>query len=245
MKKALLITAIIGLGVATLCGCGKSVSYQEACRANDFETAHKCLGEIYENFLNTWNSQIGNAVESRDKFRNKYKSRIVSAAMKYSSAASYVLSAEARYIIANYPDEANDRIAYLFNEIQVTGEKVNSYESTRPEDIAKYDCYIQTVKCNNELCDVVLNLAIQLQNKELAKLALSYYRENSSTSLTYVYWSDKDKAAAQAKYEEAFGKDEVVEENNSEKEINSEEVKETAPAKSTPKKRVNRKRRRR
>ena len=185
--------------------CIKTNNYRDAVNNNDFEKAHKCLDETYEDFLDTWESNIG-IVDWRIPLLGR--SAISSAAMKYSQAASYVLCAEARYIIANIPDEANDRIAYLFNEIRVMGEKVDNYYSDGAThyqvDCAKYDCYIQTVKCNNELCDVVLNLAIQHHNKELAELALSYYRENGEASFGPIRWRDDDKRTAQAKYEKAL-----------------------------------------
>lgn len=224
MKKYLVLAAIIGFGVATLCSCGKKSvkgadgteyeSYREACKANDFEAAHKFLDEMYNDFLDTWESNIGEVgSENHLQGETRASSAISSAAMKYSQAASYVLCAEARYIIANIPDEANDRIAYLFNEIQVMGEKVENYypygAASRKEECAKHDCYTQTVKCNNELCDVVLNLAIQHHNKELAELALSYYRENGKADDGPIIWTNEDQRTAQAKYEEAFGKVEV------------------------------------
>lgn len=184
-------------------------TYQEAVKADDFEAAHNFLEEIYDEFQETWESNIGDVgSENHLEGETHASSAISSAAMKYSQAASYVLCAEARYIIANIPDEANDRIAYLFNEIRVMGEKVDNYYSDGAThyqvDCAKYDCYIQTVKCNNELCDVVLNLAIQHHNKELAELALSYYREKGKANDGPIYWTNEDQRAAQAKYEKAL-----------------------------------------
>ena len=211
MKKIYQFT--IGcLMLCALVACGnKEESYRDAVKNNDFETAHKVLDEIYEDFMDTWESnydeiEMDNFLKSSASVRAK----IEAAAAKYSQAASYVLCSEARYIISNYPDEALDRITYLFNEIRVMGEKSDHYAPNGiveyKKECVKIDCYKQTVKYNNELCDVVLNLAILHHNKQLAELALSYYRENGRVVDSWTCrmgWSYDDKKAAQEKYDEA------------------------------------------
>ena len=263
MKKYLLFVAIIGFSVATLCSCGdKSVklvsqnalknsagngetgvfkNYKEAVRANDYDAAHIFLDEIYNDFENTWKYNYDGM-----HYNNNNRSSIEIAATKYSSAASYILCAEARYLISNDPDGAKERINYLFNERVILGEPVQGLGyhpgggKSYQEACAKLDCYKQTVKYNNELCDVVLNLAIANHNEELAKVALSYYMQNwvltDDVIGDNVVWQDNDKKSAQQKYNEEFGKKE---------EKGSEYAEESAPAQPTPKKSVNSKRRRR
>jgi len=183
-------------------GGNQKESYRDAVKNNDFETAHEILDEIYDEFLDTWESNYNGL-----SYYNDLRATIELSATKYSLAASYVLCAEARYIISNYPNEALDRIAYLFNEIRIMGEKSDEYHTGGSEECqqecAKVDCYKQTVKYNNELCDVVLNLALLHHNKQLAELALLYYRENGRESYGDMYWSYDDKEAAQKKYDEA------------------------------------------
>ncbi|MBR6190013.1 MAG: hypothetical protein IKQ59_13850 [Prevotella sp.] len=181
-------------------------SYREAVKEEDFEAAHELLDEIYEEFQDTWNSNFSDL-----HYSNNRRAIIESSATKYSQAASYVLCAEARYIISNDVEGALDRIAYLFNEIRVMGEKSDHYAPHGVEEYqqecAKVDCYKQTVKYNNELCDVVLNLAILHHNQQLAELALSYYRENGKVTDSWncdMEWSYDDRDAALGKYEKAF-----------------------------------------
>lgn len=146
-------------------GGNQKESYRDAVKNNDFETAHEILDEIYDEFLDTWESNYNGL-----SYENDLRATIELSATKYSQAASYVLCAEARYIISNYPNEALDKIAYLFNEIRIMGEKSDEYypggSEEYQQECAKIDCYRQTVKYNNELCDVVLNLAIQHNNKK-------------------------------------------------------------------------------
>lgn len=201
MFKSLLMCC---LAICLLTACYGS--YQDACKANDFEAAHKILDEIYDDFQDTWRSNYEGM-----SYENNKRATIESAAAKYSQAASYVLCAEARYIISNNAEESLDRIAYLFNEIRIMGEKSDHYAPDGVEkyqqECAKVDCYKQTVKYNNELCDVVLNLAILHHNKPLAELALSYYRENGRVFDRFyciMEWTYEDREKALARYEEAM-----------------------------------------
>lgn len=211
MKKMKLIIALVFIGafslIITSCG-GKYANYKEAVKDNDFEAAHMFLDENYKEFEGVWNKYYDDL-----DYTNNYRSKIEKAATNYSQAASYILCAEARYLISNYGEEATERIEYLFNEIVVLGEKVvgTGYHpggiKSLQEACAKLNCYKQTVKYNNELCNVVLNLAINNHNKELAKLALSHYMQdwmdNGSFLGDNVSWIDSDKEAAQKKYDAA------------------------------------------
>ena len=210
-------------------------NYKEAVRANDFDAAHNFLDEIYNDFESTWKYNYYDM-----DYNNNNRSRIEIAATEYSSAASYILCAEVRYLISNDPDGAKERIDYLFNERVILGEPVHGIGyhpggvKSRQEACAKLDCYKQTVKYNNELCDVVLNLAIANHNEELAKLALSYYMQNWVLNDNHignnVEWVDNYKKSAQQRYDEAFGKEVVVEEEG------SKDVEEATPVQPIPKK---------
>ncbi len=180
----------------------ESYTYMDAVNNNDFESAHKMLNELYADFQDAWESNyVGMKPANREI--------IESAAEKYARAASNILCAEARYIISEYPDEAFDRLSYLFNEIRVMGEKSDQYapngDTPYQQECAKVNCYRQTVKYNNELCDVVLNLGLTYNNKKLSELALLFYRENGHPDQTNytVRWSYDDKETAMEKYREA------------------------------------------
>ena len=224
MKKMKLIIALVFIGALSLIitSCGEKyanykeavkdneyANYKEAVKDNDFEAAHMFLDENYKEFEDVWNKYYDEL-----DYTNNYRSKIEKAAIKYSQAASYILCAEARYLISNYGEEATERIEFLFNEIVVLGEKVvgTGYHpggvKDRQEACVKLDCYKQTVKYNNELCNVVLNLAINNHNEELAKLALSYYMQDWINNWgDDVSWIDSDKEAAQKKYDEAVDSD--------------------------------------
>lgn len=97
MKKNLVLVAIIGLVISTLCGCGIKVkgadgteyeSYQECCAANDYEAAHKYLAKMKNNTF------------SRD----------------YESAKEYVFKNEALYLMSIGDENAKKRIIYLLKE---------------------------------------------------------------------------------------------------------------------------------
>lgn len=175
-------------------GCGSKVDpqrYKDACKSEDFETAHQVLDEIFNEFEDVWNDNISD-MSSSDR------QECEAAATKYSQAACYVLSAEARYLISNNED-AVDRLAYLLEEIPVMGEELLNndnypYRGDASDQIkcAKFDCYRQTVKINNELCNTILNLALKNGNRQMADLALSHYKDNAKVINFYEISRTKD-----------------------------------------------------
>ena len=205
LLAAFLLTACNGINTGTNSGTHQYKDYKQAVKENDFEAAHDFLEEIYDEFLETWNDNYAGM-----NYNNDNRANIEAAATKYSQAATYVLSAEARYIIANFEKEAPERIGYLFNEIRIMGEKSDHYAPGGVEEYqqecAKVDCYMQTANCFNQLCDVILNLAILNHNKKLADLALSYYREKGKVTDSWectMEWYNDDKNAAQERYDKA------------------------------------------
>ena len=208
MSKIHLILGLFTcLMLITSCGDGDG-DLRKAVTEGNFEGAHEILDKMYNEFLETYESNV-------DGFFGPNRSKIESEATKYAQAASYVLCAEARYLISEDNDKTVERIAYLFNEVRVMGEPAKSYH---PEGVAKlqvecikYTCYNQTSIYNNQLCDVVLNLAILHDNQQLAKIALSYYRPNGIIIENIfehgegdVEWRYVDKEAAQRRYDEHF-----------------------------------------
>jgi len=225
MKKFILL-AIIGVVVATLCSCGsKSVkgadgteysSYQEACRHQDFVAAYD------------WIEKNNGTDDDKD----------------------YVFNAEMLYLTSLGTEEASNRIVYLLAEYQIPGYVINNSTPKFITEDRSYEgakIYINGIKRFNKRCDNVLDMAIAQNNKDLCGKIINIYKadinvkeENSGGFFVLnepilVY---KSKEYAQAKYDEAFGKEKVTEDEE------SEEVEE-APAQSTSKKKDNSKRRKR
>lgn len=112
MKKNLVLVAIIGLVISTLCGCGIKVkgadgikvkgadgteyeSYQECCAANDYDAAHL--------FLTKMKNNISKIYESEDE-------------RAYEEAKEYVFKKEALFLMSQGDDAAKKRIIYLLKE---------------------------------------------------------------------------------------------------------------------------------
>lgn len=202
------------IGFLTMCvsltflGCTSSNenNYKEAVRENDFNKAHECLSNIHEEFANCWD-ELYPELDSG----NNYRDEITVKASRYSEAATYVLGAEIRYLMSTNSEEAATRIKYLFNELEdLRGDKgtgkgyhphgVKSHQ----QECLKLDCYKETAKCNNALCDIVVDLAILNDNKELAEYALTHYMEKwELDEYKDVIWNNSDLSAAGEKLRNA------------------------------------------
>lgn len=101
MKKNLVLLALIGFAMFTLCGCGKEKltvtgqdgqefeSYQECCAAEDFQAAHQFLAKMENS--DDWQGDLGEAKE-------------------------YVFKREALYLMSIGDAAAQKRIIYLLKE---------------------------------------------------------------------------------------------------------------------------------
>ena len=210
MKKNIVLLAMIGFGLATLCSCGsKSVkgadgteysSYQEACRHQDFVAAYD------------WIEKNNGTDDDKD----------------------YVSNAEMLYLTSLGTDEASNRIIYLLAEYQILGEVVTRTTPNITNNVEDYDGelyqntkeYINGIKRFNKRCDNVLDLAITQNNKELAKKIINLYKADINVIKDDARWGDlwfgdpillyTSKGNATEKYNKAFGtdKEENVEEVN-------------------------------
>ena len=104
MKKNLVLLALIGFAMFTLCGCGKSKekltvtgqngqeyeSYQECCAAQDFQAAHQFLAKMENS--DDWQSEVYDAKR-------------------------FVFKQEALYLVSLGSEEAQKRIIYLLKEV--------------------------------------------------------------------------------------------------------------------------------
>ena len=196
MKKYLVLVAIIGFSVVSLCGCGscstsnsasseediKEItvtgsdgkeykSYQAACRACDFEAAHEYVDQLYSRFvkeLDDTNPSGANAFNQNVKGEKEFM-----------SAEDYVFKQEMMYLVSNGDEQSSDKIIYLLTELQVLGEPLNEglndfYDAlSLPQRL-----YSQYIKRFNSHCDQILDLAISQNNDYLAKKVLGMYKKN-------------------------------------------------------------------
>lgn len=103
---------------------------------------------------------------------------------EYYQCFDYVYRQELEFVVAEMNGkEANDKVAFLLGAIPPLG--VPNGNSFEKEDYQKW------IEHYDALCDVVLNLAINRKNNDLAQTALLHYKQDSK------------KDAAKQKYEEA------------------------------------------
>ena len=222
MKKYLVLVAIIGVGVATLCSCGNSnkvekyKDYRDAVKALNFEAAHDSMNTFHERYLEELSS-----IMSRSDRKE--------AEGKYYGAFDYIYKAEILYLLSELNgDEFIDKVTFLLEEIPVEGEKFPEGLCTfgiamRGNDLAgvgiPLDAYIVWTQHFNRLCDYILSLAINRNNQDIAKMILLKYVDNVMATPGgdgvkvdgvkvdinhgYIKYTSEDRVAAQKKYDEA------------------------------------------
>ena len=181
-------------------------SYQEACRAEDFEAAHKYLDILYDKYLEGYGSA------------SDYQSYTVREVReKYHAALNAIFKQEMMFLASDGSEQSSNKIIYLLTEVPKEG-------SPHPE--GKYDCgmigeihgrakdhvtYCKYVSNFNNLCNQILDLAISQNNQYLAKKVITMYlqnveneeREDVERYTDYYYvkytWADKEKAVAKCK----------------------------------------------
>ena len=196
-------------------------TYREAIAANDFEAAHSIIAQ----------AEGDHETMDRDDFEKEY-------GIKYhngiDAAKEEIFDKEVKFLVANGSEEATARLVFLFSDFEIKGKRLaeglNDYHDGYGNQ------YAYCVDKYNRKLDMVLDLAISQDNKELAKRILKLYKQNidvflggSSHSVDqangitryydiapdgtevdgnhcYVTYSNKDKEAAKKKYEENFGK---------------------------------------
>jgi len=229
MKKHLVILAIIGFGVTTLCGCGNSNSsnsnkgekyedYREAVKALDFEAARNTMSIYHEKYLEELSEDGILHKEDRKKAEGKYY-----------EAFDYIYKAEIQYLLSELRgDECKNKIAFLLEEIPIEGEKF-------PQGLCEYgvacrgswgdeglplDAYVIWTQHFNRLCDNILSLAINMKNQDVAKMILLKYVDNVEVTKGdsdgvkvngvrvdgnhgYINYTSADRDTAKKKYDEA------------------------------------------
>lgn len=190
----------------------KEGNYRELCRINEFESAHRVLDELYNEYVNS-DRETGPTNRA-----------------KYLDALDYIFNKEALYLFSLEDEQANKRITYLLTEIPVRGTcpsdgaecglNVNEFGFMQIEQDVAWAKYYSFVTDYNSKCTQLLDLAIANDNKNIAKKLLAMYKEDIEVENRLIelkgvmpYHKDfykistKTKDAAKVKYEKAFGKD--------------------------------------
>ena len=217
MKKYL-SSIIIGFTIMTICSCSNNSTntvtgangevyknYQEALNDEDFEAAHKFLSYLYSEYEKT--------VTENTNFRSSSSSEKIKAkAVAYSTAANNVYSGELRFLASSNDSLMWEKCILFLRELPIIGIKYPSQKK-----LSKYDetecfteCYQNYVTLRNSLCNLLLDLAIEKEKKEIANKAIQCFVENCKIgdegifSSNYVYYGYDDIFAAKMKLEESF-----------------------------------------
>lgn len=192
-------------------------TYREAIAAEDFEAAHSILDKAKADIETL----------SRNEFDKKYGMDSYSGLR---SAEEEVLQSEFNYLATQGTDEANKRLLVLLNTQPMKGtprsegqelakDKSSSYTSM--DDVHYYDGeyshYIGWCSKYNARCLQILDIAITLDNKELAKMMVKAIKNdpeiiskrisrNSDRYDIYAHYTSKSKNEAISKYQDYFGK---------------------------------------
>ena len=178
----------------------KYATYKEALAANDFEAAHKILANA----------------ESKGKYTGYMKTEI--------------FNKEVVYLATLGDENANKRLMVLLNEEPMAGAarsegqelgKNKYYSNLDMSDVYSYDSdyyhYIEWCSKYNSRCMQILDIAINLDNQELAKLMVNAIKPDPGITSKkvgkdrydiYAHYSTHTKDDAKAKYEAKFGKSE-------------------------------------
>ena len=137
----------------------KYESYQQACRAPDYEAAYVFVERI--------ENKKGSDSEDFHKIRD------------------YVVSSEILYLLSMDSEEASNRVIYLITEIKPEERLIaegfidlennkSSWDGSKP-DKERIDVYCSRVEIYNKQCSQILDLAIQNKNQKLAQSILNSF----------------------------------------------------------------------
>ncbi len=255
MKKTLaFLTAVIALCIVSACGGNNNAgsdktgsdkntgyaTYKEALANNDFEAVHKIIDQA-EADLAKCESASGERMfgdSEREKLEQEFANQYGFEASKedIDNVKKEIFDKEIKYLAADGSSEACARLAFLFTDYEIKGTRLPS--GLRDYDEGYHNPYSASVNDYNSKLNMVLDLAISQDNKELANKVIKLYKENmeifkggsghktkdgryveiapDGTEVDgdhcYVTYNYKDKEAAKKKYEEAFGKSDMTDE---------------------------------
>ncbi len=146
-------------------------TYQQACRANDFEAAHEFIDLIY--------NKLAMVIEETDPSGANAYNTSLKYEKQFQSAEDYVFKQEMMFLVSNGDEQSSDKILYLLTELQVLGEPLNEgLNNYYDAESLPQRLYSQYIKRFNNHCDQILDLAISQNNEYLAKKVLGMYKEN-------------------------------------------------------------------
>ena len=205
--KQIMIISICCFAVTMLSACsGLSNSknfgtYQEACRANDYEAAWTFVDELEQEAME----------------RDKYDRYIPDNVERYTSARDFVFNAEVQVLMDDGSQEASDRIIFLLNSLPQKGKKLpEGHEGTDARtsicDQSSFNkdfaWYCESIYSYNEKCRQILELCIIQKNKYLAEKIVKLVKKRPTSEDTGVYdkvvvYTDEDIDAIKEKYDDA------------------------------------------
>ncbi len=184
MKKNLVLLALIGFAMFTLCGCGKEKltvtgqngqeyeSYQECCAAEDFQAAHQFLAKMQNS--DDWQGDLGEAKE-------------------------YVFKQEALYLMSIGDAAAQKRIIFLLKEEGASDSRIDMLMDlaidAEDEDFVKS----LTKQYKNDISSDILRKIVEFLyiekgegNLDFVQTLLNRYNKNSLLLDAAVEKGDED-----------------------------------------------------
>ena len=180
MKKIIAFLTIFSIAVLFFTGCGSSSSknedssdkitikgadgkeyesYREACRAGDFEAAHKFLDKMYK---------------MREEGHHTYAEE----------AENYIFNYEVNALISQNDKEANDRVIYLLNEFTIVGEREPG--SNLSSTSYGTSCAEFNKKCD-KILDISISLKNRDMAKKIIPLYKEDEKYDEKSYLYYTY----------------------------------------------------------
>lgn len=157
-----------------------------------------------------------------NKVRGKDPATSYNRRMQYYTAMEDIYYAELTYILLNDIEDASDRLVFILNEIpELYDCPKGLVENTFLNDYTSSARLVNEFHSNvNKLCDRVLTVAINRQNREFAENLLGFYRDDVTfipggrdvyigealldKKHAYILWTQDSKEAAVARFNEAF-----------------------------------------
>ena len=207
MKKYLVLVAIIGFSVATLCSCGGNstsseeitvtgsdgkvyTNYREACRNGDFDAAYSILEKKREEFEKFKEENELTIYKRSTLFRKGYfdtsnQEKYDAMVKNYEDGMNYVFNAEMLYLTSQNTEESSNRILYLLAESEIPGTPTTAGGEYRYSDYKNAKKYIEGIAQFNNRCNSVLDMAIAQKNEKLANGVVKLMKQNVDVEKEY------------------------------------------------------------
>lgn len=145
---------------------------EEPDDSENFDAAMKRVEKMHDKYL----AALAEASHNRFKIKDLEGPRQV-----YWSSLDKAYKKEIMYLVTSDNAEAADRIVFLLNEIPIDGTKkeglIGYWEACLDREKGQeLHAYITYVEHYNMLCDIALDLAINRQNKDMAKKIVRCYK---------------------------------------------------------------------